>query len=297
MRRTILLLATMALALLLVGGVAASKQRQEQSTASQSPTTTTDKSSSGDVTIQSTAVKASFTNGSGVNFLHVAVSDHGNLTSFESPASQEAVFAGSEGYVVCTGGGATVHGHDTGSVEAGFGTPTFAQPNGAGTFPLTVTRNTTGGAFQLKQVWAKPDAIEKDVTLTMTLKNISGATLSGVELTRTGDFDVGSYPRNSVDRGATTLDSTWLWDDQDSFDSPAVGLMLTALTFGTLHDTSVEPHSYWAGATSDPTRDNCYGVSPNTPLAPDDYALRMIYHLGNMSAGQSKTVKIGYGRM
>jgi hypothetical protein len=57
MRRTILLLATVDPALLLVGGVATSKQRQdEQSTSSKAPTLV-DKSG-GDVSIQSTTVKA-----------------------------------------------------------------------------------------------------------------------------------------------------------------------------------------------------------------------------------------------
>src|SRR5215218_7107074 len=164
MRRITLLLATVALVLLLGGGVAASQQLQEQSTSSQS--TTTDKSG-GDVSIQSTTVKASFASGSGANFLGVKVSNHGNLLSFESPAGQEAVFQGREGYAICTTGGSTHNGNDTGDVEVGFGAPTFVQPT-AGKFPLTVTRNTTDGKFQLKQVWAKPDAIEKDVTVTMT---------------------------------------------------------------------------------------------------------------------------------
>src|SRR5215211_4207280 len=137
---------------------------------------------------RSTVVKASFANGTGANFLGVKVSDHGNLTSFESPAGQEQVFAGNEGYAVCSGSGLTVHGHDTGSVVGGFAAPTFSQPT-VGAFPLTVTRRTTDGKFQLTQVWAKPDPVEKDVTVTMTLKNISGAPINtNVLLSRSGDF-------------------------------------------------------------------------------------------------------------
>src|SRR5215218_753776 len=187
MKRTIPLLATtMTLALLLVvGGVAVSQQRQELSTSSHS-STASDKSG-GDVSIQSTTVKASFASGSGANFLGVKVSNHGNLLSFESPAGQEAVFQGREGYAICTTGGSTHNGNDTGDVEVGFGAPTFVQPT-AGKFPLTVTRNTTDGKFQLKQVWAKPDAIEKDVTVTMTLTNRSNAAIQGVFLARSGDF-------------------------------------------------------------------------------------------------------------
>src|SRR5215212_428255 len=106
MRRTLLLLSTtMALVLVLVvGGVAASQQRHEQSTSSSSQSATSNKSGS-DVSIQSTTVKASFTSGSGPDFFGVKVSDHGNLLSFQSPAGQEAVVAGREGYALCTGTG------------------------------------------------------------------------------------------------------------------------------------------------------------------------------------------------
>src|SRR5215216_3528958 len=245
MRRTMLLLSTVALALLLVGGVAASKQLQEQS-ASQAPTTS-QKSSGGDLSIQSTTVKASFASGSGKNFLGVKVSNHGNLTSFESPAGQEQVFGGREGYTLCSGGGPVVHGHDTGLVEGGFGAPTFAQPNGAGTFPLTVTRNTTDGKFKLTQVWATPDAGEKDVTVTMTVKNLSSSTINNVFLSRGGDFDVGNA---SSDRGALTGDSAFLWDDRigptnQAEDTPATGLQLTALTFATSHGPDIDTLAHW----------------------------------------------------
>lgn len=289
-RRILLLVATVSIALLVIGGVAAGEQRQEQGASPQAPTTT-EKSGSG-VSIQSTTVKASFASGKGANFLGVKVSTHGNLTSFESPANQEAVFDGNEGYVLCTGGGATVHGHDTGPVEGGFGTPTFSQPT-AGAFPLTVTRNTKDGKFQLKQVWNKPDATEKDVTLTMTVTNRSSGTLSGVTLARTGDYDVGS---GSTDRGALTGDSTWQWDDFRATDSPPVGLMITALSFGIPHDTKIDIQSFWSDPTN-PTRDDCFGASEHTPTEEGDWAMRMIYLLDDLSAGQSKTVKLSYERM
>jgi hypothetical protein len=192
MRRILLLAATMTLALVLVGGVAISKQPQDQP----------DKGS-GSIP-RSTVVKASFASGSGTNFLGVKVSDHGNLLSFESPQGQENAFSDAEGYAVCSTQfgdetvGERVNGHDTGSVFGGFAAPTFSQPNGAGTFPLTVTRRTIDGKFQLTQVWNKPDTVEKDVTVAMTLKNISGAPINGVFLSRSGDFDVGS---SSLDQG------------------------------------------------------------------------------------------------
>lgn len=243
------------------------------------------------VAIQSTAVKASFANGTGANFLGVRVSEHGNLRSFESPAGREQVFDGNEGYAVCSGGGLPVHGHDTGSVEGGFGAPTFSQPN-AGAFPLTITRNTTDGKFQLTQVWSKPDAIEKDVTLTMTLTNRSSATIGGVLLSRSGDFDAGG---SSTDRGASTGDSVWLWDDTSTGDPG--GLMLTAPTFGTSHSPRVERGDIWRQPSGG--RTSCFREpSETTPTDPaGDFAARMTYQLGAFEAGQSKTVKYAYGRM
>src|SRR5918995_7454310 len=114
MKRILVLVSTVALALLLVGGVAISKQ----------PPPTIDKGS-GSIP-RSTLVKASFASGSGSNFLGVKVSDHGNLLSFESPQGQENAFSDAEGYAVCSTQsgdetfGERVNGHDTGSVFGGF---------------------------------------------------------------------------------------------------------------------------------------------------------------------------------
>jgi len=204
MRRTVLLLTTVALALLLVGGVAAS----------QNPS-----GGGGDISIQSTTQQASFASGSGATFLGVAVSDHGNLLSFESPQGAQSL-GGLEGYVLCSQGGSTVHGYDWGGGESGFGSATISQPNGAGTFPLTVTRNTTDGKFQLRQVWARPDAAEKDVTVTTTLKNLSSTTINGVVLSRTGNVNAGGVGTDTGDFGTHTSDSALQWDDLDVVGPP-----------------------------------------------------------------------------
>jgi hypothetical protein len=124
------------------------------------------------VGVQSASCFSTHTSGSGTTFVKVCFSNHGNLVQFESPAGFEHIRVGSfgEGYVVCSG--TTAHGFDAGSTEAGFGAPTISQPNGANTFPLTITRTTTNGVFQLRQTFAW-DTTEKDVTITMTLTNRS----------------------------------------------------------------------------------------------------------------------------
>jgi hypothetical protein len=242
----------------------------------------------------STTPKASFASGSGDNFLGVKVSDHGNLVSFESPKGQEQVFDGREGYALCSIGvsdALTVHGHDTGSVESGFGPPTFSQPT-AGKFPLTVTRKTTDGKLKLMQVWNQPDAVEKDVTVAMTVTNLSGNSINEVLLSRSGDFDVGN---TSADQGARTNDSAWQWNDVDNTtDSPPVGLMLGALSLGTNHEALIESRPDW---DINETRQSCLGSVRGTPTPSEDLAMRMLYGLGGLNGGQSKTVKFEYGRM
>jgi hypothetical protein len=243
-----------------------------------------------------TTPKASFASGSGANFLGVKVSDHGNLLSFQAPKGVENVFSNAEGCAVCSDdeiSERTTNGHDMGSIETGFGTPTFSQPNGTGTFPLTVTRKTADGHFQLTQVWNKPDATEKDITVDMTLKNISGDTSHRVLLSRSGDLDAGNC---SLDLGATTGDSTWQWDDiGGGVDSSRVGTMLTALTFGTAHLARVESRSDWVTASG--SRTDCFAKNLATPTSAQDLAMRVTYDLDDLVAGQSKTVKFEYGRM
>jgi hypothetical protein len=293
MKRILVLVSTVALALLLVGGVAASKQRQEQGPSSESPNTTTTDKRGGDVSIESFTQKASFASGSGNAYLRVAVSDHGNLLAFESPQGQQAVTT--EGYVLCsnTSTGNAANGYDVGGAEFGFGTPTFAQPNGAGTFPLTVTRNTTDGKFQLKQVWAKPDAAEKDVTVTMTVTNRSSATINNVLLTRNGDIDAGAFDSSGsgfTDRGARTRDSAIQWDDYSDPSVPFNGVVLTALTPQTSNFPAIE-------AVGSNLVDCSASGALTTPTSRQDLQMSMQYFMGNIPAGASRTVKYQYGRM
>jgi hypothetical protein len=279
-----LLLVTVGLVLLLVGGVAVSQQRQESSYSK----------SGGDVSIQSFTQKAAFTSGSGATFLRVAVSDAGNLLEFESPQGRQSVTR--EGYALCSDSFSTLHGYDIGASQTGFGTPTFSQPNGAGTFPLTVTRNSTDGKLQLKQVWAKPDATEKDVTVTMTATNRTSSKISSVVISRFGDIDAGGNDpfEGFDDRGSRTQDTVFQWDDYGDGGQVQIGLMLTALTFQRPHTPYIEDLDNWSP-------NHC---QVSTPLfGPDgfttrqDLAMRMIYFLGDIAAGASKSVKFEYGAM
>jgi hypothetical protein len=150
------------------------------------------------------------------------------------------------------------------------------------------------GKLRLKQLWGRPDAAEKDVTVTMTIKNLSNTPINGVVLARSGDFDIGA---NSSDQGAATNDSVWQWDDLSratTFSDPSlVGVMLSPLTLGTTHGGIVESRSEWVNGT----REECFATNLTTPTSVQDLAMRASYSLGDFSAGQSKTVRFEYRTM
>ena len=98
--------------------------------------------------------------GSGLTLMQVCISKDGNLTKFESPAGFDQIGQGNlfrDGYSICTGNlpnfQTVPEGCDAGS-EAGFGAPVIVQPNGPNTLPLTITRTTNDGVYQLKQSYA-----------------------------------------------------------------------------------------------------------------------------------------------
>jgi hypothetical protein len=147
-------------------------------------------------------------------------------------------------------------------------------------------------------VWSKPDITEKDVTVTMTLTNLSNTPIQEVLLSRSGDFDIGD---SASDQGAETIDSAWLWDDEGGPEVEPVGLMLTTLSFGTNHAARIEAQSDWISGRSSPSlpasRQGCLDYGKQTPTEPGDFTMRLFYLLGDLDAGQSKTVKFEYGRM
>ena len=99
---------------------------------------------------------------------------------------------------------------------------------------------------------------------------------------------------SSQDQGAATFDSAWLWDDFFSTaDASGTGLMLTPLTLGTNHQPQIE----LASSRVNGTRSRCSAPQAPTPTGVGDYAMRMVYALGDLGAGQSKTVKFEYRHM
>jgi hypothetical protein len=245
---------------------------------------------------------ASLASGAGATGFTVCLSDHGNIVQWTTPAGVEHSTR-NDGYVLCSLGATApvVHGWDAGiSTEDGFGPSVIDQPNGADTLPLVITRTTDDGVFRLEQSFTR-DGTEKDLTITMTVTNLGRTTRSRVQLGRY----FGMSPNrqfNSPNNASTTSDSVFLWDDpnQSFVDSPVYGVMLTALSYSTLHRPVVEDHDDWNPQDDDGPRrgSSCAPINVGGPkIDLLDLRGRITYELGSLAPGQSRRVRFLYRHM
>jgi hypothetical protein len=232
--------------------------------------------------LSTNCTQATFSVGSGHDSFFACVTNHGN---FDVRLPGGAIIFGVDQYAVCSAHGAKLHGFDAGGAEAGFGPAVITQPT-PGTFPVTITRDTTDGVFRLTQAWGEPDAIEHDVTVTMTLTNVSLFTQSDLSLSRGADIDIGDF-RDDI--GARS-------DAAYQYDQGEVGLGLGALTFLTTHQAVHEPEADWYTSTPGEGRNGCNVVSQTG--APGALTSRVLYYFdGPMAPGASRTVKFRYYRV
>lgn len=230
--------------------------------------------------------------GSGPNYFRVCVSPHGNLPFVWSPAGYQHISPpGDEGYVVCGTGVATAY--DAGPAESGWQASGITQPGGAHTYPLIITRQSVDGKLELKQT-IDINLAEKEILITMALKNISGAQITDVKLARYFNGDISRYnlggTQNFPDIYDRDADSVWGKDDGAGPGHHS--LTLAALTLGQSHTAAVETFADYNN-----TRSTCTPVAVATvPTSPGDYTGRLTYNLGTLNAGATKTVKFIYRR-
>lgn len=230
-------------------------------------------------------VVADMVTGAGAGYMHVAVNRQGNLL-FESPKGQWMTSFG-EGYALCRDGEAYAYNlpvEDVGPGSVGLGPVTVTQPN-PGAFPVTIVRDTHDGTIRLSQTWAVPDATEKDVTVTMTVRNIGASPIGGVALMRSADGH--TQYGDTFFRAATTADSVFQWWDNDA-NGTANGLVMTARTVG-------QPHE--AGMSTD--IDNalfCGGYSEMNPIDAEGLP-QVVYSLPMLAPGAEVTVAFTYRRL
>jgi hypothetical protein len=141
-----------------------------------------------------------FSSGSGWTFLKICITDNGNISWFESPAGKIHL-QNREGYSVCSNlngaNPATVHGFDANIAANGWGTAVVSQPNGAGTLPLLITRQSLDGYVQLKQTFTI-NSSQRGVDVRIDIKNISGLVLPSVVMTRYFDGDIDGNAQNQA---------------------------------------------------------------------------------------------------
>jgi hypothetical protein len=212
--------------------------------------------------------------GAGATFFSTCVSDHGNMVSLKYPAGFEHVNVAPvyEAYSICHGPTSNIWYYDWASFEAGFGPPIVIDP---APFPVTIRRTTLDGMVILDQKFAV-NKTRREMLITMTIRNNSGAPLENVLVARNVDADMDLDALDDVfDRG---LDQTWARE--------ARSLVLSAQSVGIPHATAVP-----IGIGSGP----CSSTTVPTPALPgNDYHMRIWYDLGTIGVGKAKTVVFRY---
>ena len=221
----------------------------------------------------------------------VRITPNGNVYSYESPTGFEHINAGTviEGYVLCytPSGGSPTNAYDVLDLTSGFGAATHTT-----VAPWTVTRKTSDGKVSLKQVFAF-NGTEKALTVTMTVKNLTGATVSAITLRRQVDFDIDGAGASGWDFGfqnwfAATANAAFAWNDPaTSGGNPAHGMILRHLKGG--------PHTpQWTNFLDD-TSCTVAGGGGTTPDQ-SDHGATISYSMGNLSAGASRSETVEYVR-
>ena len=215
-----------------------------------------------------------FANG-GANGMRWCVSETGTMPKFESPLGQEHIRVGTfwEGWILCSGG-TTRQWDISGSAGGNGGSIVVAGPAGAGVTTRTFPNLATGGFAEVTNKF-KSDIKENDITVTMTVKNVSGINVPDVWITRVFD------PDNNNDFADDTADRTArsIWSRE--FDA----VTLTGTSFN-LPVNSAFGHFPF---------ESCTAAGVATPSGTDGLG-RVSYFIGDLNNGKGKTVIFNYAR-
>jgi hypothetical protein len=241
------------------------------------------------------------TGGSGVTAFKACLSPTGNLTRFASGGVEHLdVQHAIEGWALCRyfdngdGSGSWRNGVD---IDAGredaedvFAT-TYTQPNGPNTFPFTIyTDLLSENDLRLTQMFSR-NTSTGTVSIKMNVKNIGTTTTSDIGLQRMMDVDAdGTWAEDVAVKGRDFVIVT-------SKSGTGRGVMLTADTKSTPHRAAI---GYIEGAQLSHNDDACnvgrdlsVGQNPDG-RTPGDYVAAVIYELGRIRPGYSKTVVFTY---
>ncbi len=235
------------------------------------------------------------------------LSTDGNILSYLSPDSTSngryehiGVGARGEGYVLCYGGPTgAIKAFDTGTGNVGFG-PSTDSPLSA--VPATVTRKTSNGQATLTQKFAFV-GVQRELDVTMSVKNNTGSTLSNVILRRQVDFDTDTggadgWANFQNTHAATTHTSVIAYNPASKAPAgkEAHGMMLRHLSVS----SNVGANSNTALVTTDILESACDpatvpGAVQNGTVN-GDFGDTMRYKLGSIGPGATKSVTMAYIR-
>ena len=217
--------------------------------------------------------------GTGPREFNVCLSNEGNIMQFEAPGGFVHIGA-ADGYILCTPEGTY---WDLGPASAsGFGPPTVSQPKGPHTLPVTITRTTTDGTWELKQVFIK-DNNEQDVSISTYLKRLASPVADPVYIARYVDAHVDGT--QGGDFGDHSKDSVWFRETR--------ALTLTGQYLGPVVFTAVGPAPLVFSGGPTP---NCRPASAAGPVGPGDLAGVVTHELSNFKTNQSRSVRFAYQR-
>lgn len=247
--------------------------------------------------------------GSGGTYMDACISDTGNLVRFQSPLGFDQIGQLNlwrDGYAVCAVSNSIFHlvatdAYDAGGETAGFGTATTVQPNGPNTLPLTITRDTGNGVYELKQTYAR-DTMKRDIIVTMTLTRLTNGDCSSPLLGGCPSVGLARYFEGDVDNNTVAnsifnidADSGWEWVNAVGHH----GFILSDVNSSSSHTTSVVTHADFDPlGTGFQAAKGCATASSAAASTTDGADLHGILHysLGSIPVGAAKTVRVDYRR-
>jgi hypothetical protein len=230
--------------------------------------------------------------GGGEKFFRTCISTTGNVVQFHSPQGVgDAINTGTviEGYAVCDDGAggeptqgwhAGVHGWDSAEGSAGFGAPILLSQTATS---VTIRRFTVDGVYRLDQRFTR-DVSRRETTVQMTLTNVSPIRRTQVLLARYVDLDVDGILDNKWDIARSSV-----WARATGGGN---GVTLNATTVEVAPRTVVLETF---DTLNTQTKRGCF-ASPLVPPNSGDLTGRIIYPIGTLAAGATKTVRFVYRR-
>ena len=207
-------------------------------------------------------------------YFRTCVSSFGNVSEITGKSGVSNIFA--EGYALCAN--LSLPAVDVSSASVGFNAPTTATSS-------SNIRTTADGRLKLTQTFTR-DALEKEILITMTVRNQTASPITNVLVARFFDGDIA---------GTSSSDSYSATDKSVSAHQSYShgGLNLAARTFNLPVAADIE-----AAADFDPLTSNCFASNPIWPTTPTptagDWAGWLTYVLGTINGGASKIVKFVY---